>query len=542
MNAITYVIGHKNPDTDAICAAIAYAGLRHRLGDTDVVPARQGDLWDQTRFVLERFGMPEPVLVRDVRLRVSDLMSSDPLVASPGDSLLQVGRLIREHNIRGVPILDQDRRPVGMVSVEDFARVFLDGLDPAILDNVPLELENVVQTLEGQILVAAGGRRLRNKVLVGAMRVESMAPRIEPDCLVVLGDREDAQRVAIECGAGALVVTGNLPVSPAILDLAQERNVTVISVPHHTFTTVRLLNMSTPVAHIMRSEYLACSPEDYVGDVRRSLSRERTMPVIDDRGCLVGILSRSDLLKPARRRLILVDHNERSQAVEGLEEAEIVGIIDHHRLADIQTPQPIFFRCEAVGCTCTIIAEMYEEAGVPIPPTMAGLMLSSIIADTLLFRSPTCTARDRRAAKALEAVDGVDAEALGHEIFAAGMDLLVKSPRELLLGDFKEFSFGEERFGVGSLEVTNRHAATALRSGLLEQMEGLRVDKGYSSVLMLLLYVLEEESELLIQGQEDLLAEAFGQKLIAGHSLVFPALLSRKKQVVPALAAISEKR
>jgi manganese-dependent inorganic pyrophosphatase len=338
------------------------------------------------------------------------------------------------------------------------------------------------------------------------------------------------------------VVTGNLPVSSAILDLARERNVTVISVPHHTFTTVRLLNMSTPVAHIMRSEYLACSPEDYVGDVRRSLSRERTMPVIDDRGCLVGVLSRSDLLKPARRRLILVDHNERAQAVEGLEEAEIVGIIDHHRLADIQTPQPIFFRCEAVGCTCTIIAEMYEEAGVSIPPTMAGLMLSSIIADTLLFRSPTCTARDRRAAKALEAIAGVDAEALGHEIFAAGTDLLAKSPRELLLGDFKEFSFDKERFGVGSLEVTNRHAATALRSDLLEQMEGLRVDKGYSSVLMLLLYVLEEESELPIQGQEDLLAEAFDQKLVAGHSLVFPALLSRKKQVVPALAAISEKR
>jgi manganese-dependent inorganic pyrophosphatase len=374
---------------------------------------------------------------------------------------------------------------------------------------------------------------------VGAMRVESMQSRLEPDALIVLGDREEAQRAAIAGGVGAIIVTGGLPVSPAILDLAWQHQVTVISVPHHTFTTVRLLNMSIPVGHIVRRGVPTVAPDDLVDEVKRLLTRERTLPVLDETGRVVGVLSRSDLLKPVRRRLILVDHNERAQAIEGLEEAEIVGIIDHHRLADIQTAQPIFMRVEPVGCTCTILHELYVAAGVAVPAPIAGLMLGAILADTVLFRSPTGTPRDRQAAEALASVAGVDMAIFGHELLATGSDLAGESAEELLSGDSKEFALGEARYFVASLETINAAAVAARREELLAAMRARQERRGYTTLLLMILDIPHEQTEILVVGQEQRLAEAFGQPLVDGCLLRFPSILSRKQQVVPVLAAMA---
>jgi manganese-dependent inorganic pyrophosphatase len=532
-----YVVGHKNPDTDSICAAIAYTELLRVQGQA-AVPVRQGELWAQTRWLLQHFQVPEPILLRDVKTRVGDLMTAPALTARPETSLLEVGQLMRERSIRALPVIDEAERLVGLVSVEDFATILLEGLDPQLLDKVPLELGNIVWVLGGTVLVA-GNRPLRDKVLVGAMRVESMQSRLEPDALIVLGDREEAQRAAIAGGVGAIIITGGLPVSPAILDLAWQHQVTVISVPHHTFTTVRLLNMSIPVGHIVRRGVPTVAPDDLVDEVKRLLTRERTLPVLDEAGRVVGVLSRSDLLKPVRRRLVLVDHNERAQAIEGLEEAEIVGIIDHHRLADIQTAQPIFMRVEPVGCTCTILHELYVAAGVAVPAPIAGLMLGAILADTVLFRSPTGTPRDRQAAEALASVAGVDMAIFGHELLAAGGDLAGKSAEELLSGDSKEFALGEARYFVASLETINAAAVAARREELLAAMRARQERRGYTTLLLMILDIPHEQTEILVVGQEQRLAEAFGQPLVDGCLLRFPSILSRKQQVVPVLAAMA---
>jgi manganese-dependent inorganic pyrophosphatase len=537
-----YVVGHKNPDTDSICAAIAYAELLRAQGQA-AVPVRQGELWPQTRWLLQRFAVPEPSLLRDVKTRVGDLMTAPALTARPETPLLEVGQLMRERSIRALPVVDEGERLVGLVAVEDFATILLEGLDPQLLDKVPLELGNIVRVLGGTVLVA-GNRPLRDKVLVGAMRVASMQSRLEPGALIVLGDREEAQQAAIAGGVGAIIVTGGLPVSEAILDLARQRQVTVISVPHHTFTTVRLLNMSIPVGHIVRRGVPTIAPDDLVDEVKRLLTRERTLPVLDETGRVLGVLSRSDLLKPVRRRLVLVDHNERAQAIEGLEEAEIVGIIDHHRLADIQTAQPIFMRVEPVGCTCTILHELYVAAGVAVPAPIAGLLLGAILADTVLFRSPTGTPRDRQAAEALARVAGVDMATFGQELLAAGSELAGKSAEELLSGDFKEFTLrvGQDSilsYGVASLETINAAAVAARREELLAAMRARQERRGYTALLLMILDIPHEQTEILVVGQEQRLAEAFGQPLVDGCLLRFPGILSRKQQVVPVLARMA---
>lgn len=540
MSTPLLVVGHKNPDTDSICAAIAAADLWQQRGETGAFPGRQGEPNAQTRYVLERFSVPLPPLVSDVRRRVRDVMTMPALTVRPDQPLVDAGRLIQSHDIRALPVVDAAGRPVGIVSVDNFARLFFEGLDPDLQDTIPLDLENIVRALGGRVLVAAPERVLRDKVMVAAMRVESMQKRVEPDCLIVLGDREDAQRAAIEAGAGALIVTGNLPVSEAIIALAQEHQVTVISSPHHTYTTVRLLNASIPVSHIMHTDVQTVHEDDLLEEIRPVLTQQRLLPVLDDAGRVIGVVSRTSLIKDVRHRVLLVDHNERAQTIEGLEEAELVGIIDHHRLADIQTGQPILFRCEPVGCTCTILWEMYGEAGLLPSPALAGLMLAAILADTVVFRSPTCTERDRRAARALAGLARLDPVTLGHEIMLASSDLSGRSAREILSSDFKEFTLADQRFGVGTLETMQRATVEARRPELLAELSAWREQGRYEALLFAIMDVTAGETELLLAGDPARLAAAFGRPLNPdGHSLTFPSILSRKKEIIPVLARLA---
>ncbi|HEX2987262.1 MAG TPA: putative manganese-dependent inorganic diphosphatase, partial [Chloroflexota bacterium] len=424
--------------------------------------------------------------------------------------------------------------------IESFATLFMGGVGLSVMEEIPLNLENVVRALGGQILVEGNGKRLWDKVFVGAMSLESMELRIAPDSLMVMGDRSDAQRMAIERGISAIVVTGGFEVSPEVLELARKHQVSIITSRHHTFKTVQLLNLSIPVRHVMTSDVLTAEEDELLDDARPLLAKQPELPVVDAEGKVVGVVSRSSILRPARQKVALVDHNERSQSVEGLEEAEIVSVVDHHRIYDIRTDTPIFVRCEPLGSSNTIIYKMCRENMVQIPKSIAGIMCGAILTDTIMFKSPTSTQEDRRAAEVLAERAGVDLNELGKAVLSAASDVAGRAPRELLLGDFKEFALGNLRFGVSSIETVNASAVAAMRDELLDQMRVLREERRYASVILMVMDIAHEHTEMLVDGHEREVAEAFDRPVEDGHKIEFPGILSRKKQIVPLLPAIRD--
>jgi manganese-dependent inorganic pyrophosphatase len=537
-----YVLGHKNPDSDAICSAVGYAALLHAQGRTNAVAARQGEMRPETAYILERFGVPAPLFVDDVRPRVADVMTRSVTTVHAETSLYEVGQLMQQGGVRAVPVVDDEGHLCGISGIEDFARSFISGLDSDQLDHVHLNLDNVLSALGGKLLVAAPGRTLRDQVMVGAMEIDSMLKRIAPDILLVMGDRIDAQRAAIEFGVGALVLTGGTPVSEEILDLARKRQVTVISVEHHTYTTVRLIQMSAAVRHVMRKEVVTCEPDDLVEEVRETLQagRVRALVVTDEEKKVLGIISRTNLLRQVRRQVVLVDHNERSQSVAGIEEADVIGVIDHHRVADFQTRSPAFMRLEPVGATSTIVGKLFMEANIPVPPPVAGVLLSGILADTLLFRGPTATSEDRRVAGMLAERAGVDIHELGSRILSLASDVSDRSADQILKADFKEFRVGGQTFGVGMFESASGDEVLSRSREVLDAMSRLR-DTGYVSVLFAVIDLLKESTTILVVGHPSAASETFGVLLEDDHKIRLQGILSRKKHIVPLLPNLAQR-
>src|SRR6266568_4312904 len=497
-----YVIGHKNSDLDSVASAYAYARLLQLQGEEQAIPARHGELKPEVRFVLERYQVEPPEALEDVFLQVRDVMRRGVISARVNQPLLEAGQLLQEHNRRSMPVVDSENKVQGIIAVEDFAKLFFNDLDPQSVNRVPLQRDNLVRVLKGRVLVE-GRRKLGNRVLVGAMEAETMADYIEPGCLVVLGDREDAQLIAIEHGAAALVVTGDLLVSPHTLAAAKKQGVLVISTPHHTFTVVRLINLSISVQDIMYRDFDYCHPEEQMSEVQRKLARRRSLPVVDAEGKLVGYLSRTDLLNARPKRVVLVDHNEQSQAVDGIDEAEVLGIIDHHRIANDHTNKPIMFRAEPVGCTGTIITALYHEADIAIPREVAGLLLAGLLYDTLILRSPTCTPRDERVAAELASIAGEDIEAYGQAIFAAAAEDLSAKPAEVLLtSDFKEFTVGDVRMAIGTVETASPTVIEKRIPELLATMQQLAQERNYASFLFMIVDIINMRCHLLIHGGE----------------------------------------
>ncbi|TMD43255.1 MAG: putative manganese-dependent inorganic diphosphatase, partial [Chloroflexi bacterium] len=533
------VIGHKNSDLDSVASAYAYARLLQLQGEEEAIPARNGELKPEVRFVLERYQVDPPEAIDDVHLQVRDVMRRGVICAYLDQPLLEAGQLLQEHNRRSMPVVDTENKVHGILATEDFAKLFFNDLDPRSVNRILLKRDNLVRALRGRVLVE-GRRLLGNRVLVGAMQAETMADYIEPGCLVVLGDREDAQLKAIESGAAALVITGDLLVSARTLAAAKQQGVMIISTAHHTFTAVRLINLSISTQDIMNREFDSCRPEDPMSEVQRTLARRRSMPVVDAEGILVGYLSRTDILNARPKRVVLVDHNEQSQAVDGIDEAELLGIIDHHRIADVHTNRPIMFRADPVGCTGTIITGLYHEAGVSIPREVAGLLLAGLLIDTLILRSPTSTTKDERVAGELANIAGEDIEQYGQEIFAAAAaDLSARPAESLITADFKEFTVGDTKFAIGTIETASPATIEQRIPELLKAMQRIAQERGYASLLFMLVDIINMQCHLLIWGGEQAVAEVLGVPLEPdGHSVIVEGLVSRKKQLVPLLSRI----
>ncbi len=539
MSRSIYVLGHKNSDMDSVASAYAYARLLQLQGEDQAIPARNGELKPEVSFVLERYKVEAPEALENVYLQVRDVIKRGSISARVDQSLLEAGQLLQEHGRDSMPVIDAENRVQGMIANEDFAKLFFNELNPQSVNRIPLNRDNIVSVLKGRVLVT-GRRTLGNRVLVAAMEAETMADYVEPGCLVVVGDREEAQLVAIERGAAALVITGDLLVSERTLAAAQKQGVLVISTGHHTFTTVRLINLSINTQEIMNREFSFCHPEDLMSEVQPTLARRRSMPVVDELGKLQGYLSRTDLIKARPKRVVLVDHNEQSQAVDGIEEAELLGIIDHHRIADVHTSKPIMFRAEPVGCTGTIIVGLYHEAKVELPREVAGLLLAGLLYDTLILRSPTCTPRDEDVATELASITGENLEEFGQAIFAAAASDLNEKPAEALItSDFKEFTIRDVKFAIGTVETASPATIEGRSQELLTTMHRITQERSYASFLFMIVDIINLRCHLLIWGGEQAAAEALGVKLEEdGHSALVEGLVSRKKQLVPLLPRI----
>lgn len=531
-----YVLGHKNSDMDSVASAVAYAKLLQLQGEKDALPIRNGELKPEIRFALDRFKVEAPEALDDIYLQVKDVMRRGVTSAHINQSLLEAGQLMQEHNRRSMPVIDDNNKVHGIITNEDFAKLFFRDLDSQSVNRIPLQRDNLVHVLKGRVLVQ-GQRDLGNRVLVGAMQAETMAEYIEPGCLVVLGDRENAQLAAMEYGAAALVITGDLLVSDKTMAMARKKGVMVISTAHHTFTAVRLINLSMRVQDIMSREFESCQPIDHISEVQTKIARHRSLPVVDNAGQLVGYISRTDLIKARPKQVVQVDHNERSQAIDGIEEAELLGIIDHHRIADVYTSKPIMFRADPVGCTGTIITGLYHEANIPIPREVAGMMLSGLLTDTLILRSPTCTPRDERVAEELAAIAGEDIETYGRELFAAAASDLNERPAEVLVtSDFKEFTVQDDKFAIGTVETASPETIEKRIPELLQTMQHIVQERNYASFMFMIVDIIAMRCHLLIWGAEQAVADALNARLDKNkHSVTVEGLVSRKKQLVPLL-------
>lgn len=535
----TYVVGHKNPDTDSICSAIAYANLKRQITGEEYVAKRAGELNGETEYVLERFGVESPGYLNDVHLQVKDMDIRQMEGIMGHVSIKEAWAIMKEMNIKTMPITRNERLE-GLITIGDIATSYMEVYDSRILATARTQYRNIVNTLDGSIISGnEHGYFLNGKVVIAASSPELMENFIEKDDLVILGNRYESQLCAIEMDASCLVICQGYEVSRTIKKLAAERDIVVISTPHDTFTAARLINQSIPVKYFMSKDSLETFRlNDYVEDVKEVMSKKkfRDFPVIDKKGRFYGFISRRRLMSSRKKQVILVDHNEKSQAVDGIEEADILEIIDHHRLGSMETIGPVFFRNQPVGCTATIIYQMYQENGIQVDKITAALLCSAIISDTLLFRSPTCTMVDQAAAEALAQIAGIDMEKHAGEMFNAGSNLGGKSVEEICFQDFKVFNANGVAFGVGQITSMNQGELDEVRERMEPYLKEARNTQRLDMVFFMLTNILDESTELMCcgDGAKDRIMEAYELPEGTEH-IMLKGVVSRKKQLIPTL-------
>lgn len=540
INDKIYVVGHKNPDTDSICSAIAYADLRTKITGEQHNARRAGHLNEETQYVLDFFDVKAPALLTDLRVQVKDVALRELDGIKGSLSIKSAWAKMKEESIKTLPIT-RNGKLEGLITIGDIATSYMDVYDSSILSTARTQYRNIASTVDGEILIGNEHSYLtKGKVGVLSSNPEQVAEFVQENDLVIISNREDVQQLAIDLNVGCMVIGNGTEVSESIMKQAQEKQIVIITTPHDTFTVARLINQSIPVRHFMtkRDQLIVFKMRDYVDDVKEIMMkiRYRDFPVVDIKGNFLGFLSRRRLLNCRKKQVILVDHNEKNQAVDGIEQADVLEIIDHHRLSSIETMGPVYFRNQPVGCTATIIYQMYQENCIKVPKTIAGLLCSAIISDTLMFRSPTCTPLDEASARRLAEIAEIDIEMLAQAMFRAGSNLKGKTAEEICFLDFKQFTVGDIVFGVGQVNSMGDDELKDIKNKLLPHLEKVRKNHSLNMIFFMLTNILTESSEIICAGPEarEKIINAFDLRLEM-EELHLKGVVSRKKQLVPAL-------
>ena len=535
------VIGHRNPDTDSICSAIAYAELKNKTSDLVCEPRRAGKMNQETEFVLKKFGVKPPRMCTDVNPKIRDVDYRE-MPGIPGStSLRKAWEIMRDQQIDTLPVTSPDNELEGVITVKDIATANMDVFDTGILAKSRTSFKNILETLDGTMVV---GREsdicTTGHIRIGTATPEMLESTVEKGDIVILTNRYESQLCAIEKEASLLIICNGSKVGRTIQRIADETGVAIMTTPVDTYAAGKLISQCAPISYYMtRDDIMKFTLVTPVADVTRVMAkvRHRYFPILDEEGKYCGMVSRRNIINLRKRRIILVDHNEATQAVEGFDQAEILEIIDHHRIGSLETSGPVYFRNQPVGCTATIVTQMYDENGVEIPPQTAGLLLAAILSDTLMFRSPTCTSVDEASARRLAKIAGVDINEFANEMFEAGEKLDGKTAEEVFLQDFKVFMCGDIRFGVAQGSYMTRKNLVAAENLLRPYLEEARNKQNVEDIYMLLTDVPKEESVVICSGRYagEVLTDGFEVQPAEDSSWTLPGVVSRKKQFIPAL-------
>lgn len=535
------VIGHRNPDTDSICSAIAYAELKNKTSSLVCEPRRAGKMNQETEFVLKKFGVKPPRMCTDVNPKIRDVDYRE-MPGIPGStSLRKAWEIMRDQQIDTLPITSADNELEGIITVKDIATANMDVFDTGVLASSQTSYKNILETL-GATMVVGDENAIctTGHIKIGTATPEMLESNVEKGDIVILTNRYESQLCAIEKEASLIIICNGAKVGHTIQRIAEEMGVAIMTAPCDTYAAGKLMSQCAPISYYMtRDDIMKFTLVTPVADVLRVMAkvRHRYFPILDEEGKYCGMVSRRNVIALRKRRIILVDHNEATQAVEGFDQAEILEIIDHHRIGSLETSGPVYFRNQPVGCTATIITQMYDENGVEIPPQIAGLLLAAILSDTLAFRSPTCTPIDETAAKRLAKIAGVDINEFATEMFEAGEKLDGKTPEEVFLQDFKVFMCGDIRFGVAQGSYMTRKNLLAAEELLKPYLEEARNKQNVEDLYMLLTDVPKEESVVICTGRyaAEVLSDGFETQPAEDGSWTLPGVVSRKKQFIPTM-------
>ena len=535
------VIGHRNPDTDSICSAIAYAELKNKTSDLVCEPRRAGKMNQETEFVLKKFGVKPPRMCTDVNPKIRDVDYREMPGIAGSTSLRRAWEIMRDQQVDTLPVTSPDNELEGIITVKDIATANMDLFDTGILAKSRTSFKNILETLDGAMVVGSEDAVCTTgHIRIGTATPEMLENTVEKGDIVILTNRYESQLCAIEKEVSLIIICNGSKVGRTIQRIAEETGVAIMTTPVDTYAAGKLISQCAPISYYMtRDDIMKFTLVTPVADVMRVMAkvRHRYFPILDEEGKYCGLVSRRNVINLRKRRIILVDHNESTQAVEGFDQAEILEIIDHHRIGSLETSGPVYFRNQPVGCTATIVTQMYDENGVEIQPQTAGLLLAAILSDTLAFRSPTCTPVDVACAKRLAKIAGVDVNEFANEMFEAGEKLDGKTAEEVFLQDFKVFMCGDIRFGVAQGSYMTRKNLLAAEALLAPYLEEARNKQNVEDLYMLLTDVPKEESVVISTGRyaSEVLAEGFDTKPAEDGSWTLPGVVSRKKQFIPAL-------
>ena len=543
MSDLVYVSGHRNPDTDSICSAIAYSYLLNATNKYNAIPVRLGEINRETEYVLKRFGVEHPVLLKTVKQKVEDLNYDKVTVFSKDLTLKTAWFLLKQQNLKSAPILDEHGQLLGLLSTSNIIEGYMDQWDSEVLKKAKTPVENVIDTLEANVIYLNESLKVvEGDIHIAAMSGSEAKKRIhENDVVIVGGDRSDDLEELISVKPSLIVLTGSLTADENVVKKCEEQGISIISTPFNTYQTSQQIVQAIPVEYVMiKGDIKTFSTDDTLDYMKEVMSetRYRGYPVIDLNNRCVGSISRFALLKGLRKKVILVDHNERGQSIPGIEEADILEIVDHHRVADIQTVGPLMFRGEPLGSTATIVTKMFDELDVEMPSHIAGLLLGAVVSDTLLFKSPTCTPVDTKIAKKLAKISGVDIQEFAMEMFKAGTSLVGKTVDEIFNQDFKKFSFDNLQVGVAQVNSMDIEGFLPYKKDMLDYMNKFAEDNNLEFTLLLLTDIINANSEIFVGGpRPELVEKAFNVQLTECQGTLV-GVISRKKQVVPAITAV----